>query len=223
MRIISYDSARVTSLFPLEEISPKRSNIYNIVEKIGGRYSFAKRPDFSLPRTELDKTGLRFESGSFRFGDSDTPISDCTAFSDGIVINAQTTEVAEAFWNDLSDWLRKENNFRDFTITPTLRFISQLVVEFDGSINNILIEYGNISSIVSDAVSEIYEDKIEMEFARFDLDFDKIGRKSHHVIPKFSIERRVNVAFERSRYMCNAPIRTRNHVEILEKIERLLG
>lgn len=61
-----------------------------------------------------------------------------------------------------------------------------------------------------------------MNLARIDFEYDKVAEKSALVVPKFIIERRQGISFERERYFCSAPMRTRDHVDILEKIEKNL-
>ena len=98
---------------------------------VTARYKFAKGPDLALSKDELQKTGLRFENGHHIVQGKTAPITSFVMFSDGVVIDASRTDDAEAFWDDLSNWVINEKQFRDFTIKPTKRFVSQIVAEFD--------------------------------------------------------------------------------------------
>jgi hypothetical protein len=224
MKIVAYEVSRMTVLFPFEEVSPIGGATNDlIVHNVAERYQFAKLPDLNVSRAELDKTGLRFERGVLKTASSKVNINEFIVFSDGVVLGAQTTEDAEFFWSDISTWLRAEQGFREFTTPPALRFLSQLVVEFEIHLATFIKHFEKISSSVSKILSTIYNTDIHMDFSRIDLEFDKVGNKSSLVVPKFMIERRVQIPFERERYMCSAPMRTRDHVSVLEGIEQLMA
>lgn len=219
MNIVSYDLAKATLLFPLEEISPLRGiNNARIVNDIVNKYQFAKYPNIDMPREELGKTGLKFENGIFMEGQIN--ITEFSIFSDGIVVGARTTDEAESFIADMLLWVRQTYGFREFMSTPVSRFISQIVVEFNKRLLKLLRDSNEIVNLVSKRISDIYEEKITLDLARVDLDFDKLGTKSPLIVPRFIIERRPGAVFERERYYCFAPLRTRDHVSILEEIEK---
>jgi hypothetical protein len=115
-----------------------------------------------------------------------------------------------------------ENGFRPFSDMPVRRFVSQLVVEFSKPLDGLVKKFNSLISLVSDQVSSVYDENIVLGFSRLDIGFDKIGYKSSLTVPGFIIERRQGVAFSKERYYCSAPIRTSQHVEILEKIENIL-
>ena len=222
MKIVAYDSAKVTALFPFEEVAPlSPANIPDLIEQIGMRYNFSKLPDRGLARSEIEKIGIRFESGYIEANEIRRNIVDFTTFSDGMVISAQTTEDGIIFWNDISRWLQSAQGFRDFDTKPSLRYLSQIIVEFESKLESILKGYDKIYKLIGNVISNIYETDVPMKFARIDLEFDKTGNNSALIVPKFIIERRVLIGFERNRYMCSAPMQTADHLFVLENIERL--
>jgi hypothetical protein len=221
MKIIAYDACRMSVLFPVEEVAPVGgAPLDAIVASVAARYQFAKLPDLNASKTELDKSGIKFERGVLE--GTAINISDFTVFSDGIVVTAQTTEDAEVFWLDVWAWLRQGHGFRDFSTPPELRFVSQIIVEFERPLSAFISHFTNISSKVSNILGSIYDCPVPVGFARIDLAFDKVGSKSSLNVPPFIIERRVSIPFDRERYMCGAPMRTRDHISVLEDIERLL-
>ena len=223
MKVIAYDSAKVTILFPFEEVSPiGGQDGLVIINKTADRYNFVRGPDLNISRQERDKIGLRFETGSSKINDELISIGEFTIHGDGVVIVAKTTIEAEIFWDDLVKWMRLENHFRDFTVTPVRRFISQIVVEFSVPLSTIIPIYSALANAVSAKLSEIYDAPIPINFSGLDMSFDKVGSKSAMIVPDFKIERRAGIAFDRERYYCSAPLRTSDHVEILELIERYL-
>lgn len=216
MNIIAYDNSKITVLFPFEEVSPlSGESTASIVSRVISRFSFQNGPDLSLPKAELDK-GLKFERG-VDVGGSGSSIAGLDVYSDGVVINAQTTDIAERFWENLSLWMIQDVGFRQFRETPARRFISQIVVEFDKPVGNIIKMFETFSGIVSKKLENIYQADIPLGFSRLDLEFDK--QKSSLIVPKFIIERRLGIAFAKERYHCSAPMRTNDHIEVLNQIE----
>jgi hypothetical protein len=220
VNIITYETGRVTLLFPLEETLPLSGlDERAIVEKIKSRYNFAARLDPAITNDEKDKSGLRFSAGFLSGGYEKISITEFSIYSDGIVINAKNTENAELFLEDVLDWMRDENSFRDFITPPRRRFLSQLVVEFDRPMSGLISAFEDINAMLSESLEEIYGEGIYFELGRIDLEFDKTSKNASMVVPKFYIERRLGIPYERERYYCGAPFKTHTHIEILRKIE----
>jgi hypothetical protein len=220
MRVVAFDSARVTVLFPFEEVIPLGGIAApGMVNEVISRYNFAKGPDLGLPREELQKTGLKYENGSYNAQNRPVPIVSFVIYSDGVVVDASKTEDAEEFWDDLCRWMISEKKFRDFTIAPSRRFLSQIIIEFDKPLSKLIGGFEFLTRTVSDKLDAIYDTQIKLGFARVDLEFDRISERSSLIIPKFIIERRANIPFSRERYFCAAPLRSKDHVEVLQKLE----
>jgi hypothetical protein len=223
MNIISYDHAKVTVLFPFEEVAPLGATSgISIVSKIVDRYNFRKGPDLNQSQAEIAKNGLKFENATAIIHGTNINIIECVVFSDGVVVTSPTTEQSELFWDDISSWMITENGFRDFTEVPIRRFVSQLVVEFNKPLERLIRPFEAMAKIISDRLSPIYGQDVPLGFSRLDLEYDKMSFKSSIIVPKFIIERRQGISFNKERYYCSAPIRTNEHIVILETIEREL-
>jgi hypothetical protein len=224
MRIIAFESCRVTALFPFEEIIPLGgASDLEITEKIRSKYEFVKGP--SLTTDDVSKNGYRFETGKFVHESKPARIADFSVFRDGIVINAVRTEVAEAFLDDVTAYMKREFSFREFMTAPRRYFQSQIVVEFDVPIAKIIESFEKIAAAISKPLAEIYGTKIPMQFGRFDFSADKtlLSLPSPATVHPFIVERRVGIPFEKERYFCSAPLRTGDHIKVLEEIERVLS
>jgi hypothetical protein len=224
MRVIAIDAARVTILFPIEEVVPLAGIASaDTLDDVVSRYAFATRPDLTLSKDELQKVGLKFENGHCQFGNRTVRILSCTVFTDGVVIDASNTDDAEEFWGDLSKWMIEEKQFRNFTITPARRFISQVVVEFDKPLSTLFKSFESLTKLVSDKINQVYNTDLSLNIGRLDLEFDRLTGISSPTLPKFIIERRANVQFVRERYYCSAPIRTNDHLQVLKEIEEVMA
>jgi hypothetical protein len=224
MRIIVFESCRVTALFPFEEIIPLGgASDLDITEKIQSKYDFVKGP--SLTTDDVSKNGYRFETGKFVHESKPARIADFSVFRDGIVINAARTEAAEAFLDDVTAYMQKEFSFREFMTAPRRYFQSQIVVEFDVSIAKIIRSFESIAATISEPLTEIYGTDIPMQFGRFDFSADRtrLSLPSPATVHPFIVERRVGIPFEKERYFCSAPLRSNDHIRVLEKIEKILS
>jgi hypothetical protein len=223
MRIIAFEMSRVTVLFPYEEVIPLAGvNDRDIIEKIAARYQFLKIPNLLVDDTA--KNGYKFENGSVTKNGGTARIADFSIFRDGIVINAPKTDNAEEFLDDISEYMKSEFSYRDPITPPRRYFQSQLVVEFDKSPGKLIVSLDKIAATISEPLKEIYGADIPMKFGRLDFDVDKskLFLPAPAAVHRFIIDRRTGVPFEKERFFCSAPLRTKTHVSVLEKIEALL-
>jgi len=222
MKIIAFETCRVTALFPLEEIVPLGgANDMQIIDKMKERYKFVKGPE--LKPEEIAKQGYKFETGWFSLGSAPHRITDFAVYRDGIVINAPTTDVAEAFLDDVIPYMQKEFSFRDFITKPRRYFQSQIIVEFARPLGQLIQSIEKITASISKHLNEIYEMEIPMSFTRLDFDIDRTKTNAPAAVQRFAIERRTGVPFENERYYCAAPVRTASHLEVLQEIEALIS
>ncbi len=224
MRIIAYETCRVTCLFPFEEVVPLGgANDREIVDGVKNRYRFLKGPE--LTGEAVAKNGYKFENGQFAFNAAPFTIIDFTIFRDGLVINATRTDGAEAFLEDVIAFMQREFSFRDFITKPRRIFLSQIVVEFDRPLEKLVQSVGKIASVISKPLKQIYEMEIPVKFARLDFDVDKTALPTPAPVglqQRFILERRVGIPFEKERYFSAAPMRTDDHIKALEEIEKLV-
>jgi len=223
MKIIAYETSRLTVLFPYEEVVPLAGvNDREIIEKVAARYNFLKSP--SLVGEEVAKSGYKFEAGQFTVKGSAERISDFSIFRDGIVINSTKTENSEALLDDAIEYMKSEFSYRDFITPPRRYFQSQIVVEFSKSPDKLITLFAEISAVVSEPLKEIYGMDVPMKLGRLDFAADKLKLSvpAPATVHNFIIERRVGVPFENERFFCSAAMRTATHVSVLEKIEAML-
>lgn len=221
MRIISYNNARVTWLFPLEEIGPLDGmNGSNLISEISRRYEFKNIPSVAAPE-EMQKNGVKFGLGKFKVSDRIQVVTELSVYSDGIVAISEQTETGHLFLIDLLGWLRRDFGFREFSSEVKELFLSELTVEFDQALSRLLPSFELITNAVSKFTAPMFQTKDTMGFARIDLEFDRTSPTIKQGAPRFVIERRTNVPFSQERYFCSAPMRTTEHVKSLTEIETL--
>jgi hypothetical protein len=222
MRIIAYEGARVTALFPLEEAVPlSGGESREILAKVKARYNFAKATDpATVPREEITKNGYKLETGTISRGDQTAGIAELGIFSDGIVVNGSNTDDCEFLIRDLIDFARAQLGFRSPLTAPVFHYLSQIIVEFDKPLDRLISNFSAISNAITREVDSVAKQPIA--FARLDLSWDKKTFPAVAIVPKFIIERRANIPYEKERYFCGAPLKTEAHLRVLEQIESLL-
>jgi hypothetical protein len=222
MKLISVDLARATWLFPVEEIIPLGgANGPAIVQAIASKYDFAQAPT-NPTREDIDKNGLKFAAGQFEYENEPINVGEFIVYNDGIMTSSTSTENSEAFLDDVSDFLRDDFGFRPIVSNVKRIFLSSVVVEFATSISSALKAFETLSNIVGAKLNAIDGTNYPVELARIDFDLNKDPEFRPPFVPRFSIEKRINTPSSLRRYISGAPIRTRDHLALLDQIEREL-
>ncbi len=192
MRVISYESSRVTLLFPLEEFAPPAgADGPAISEAVTKRYSFRRPPNLAVPKEEIEKNGVKFESGKFEFEGKEVAVQLLAVYSDGLNIDANTTDRADAFLDDLLVFLRTEFKFREFSSRPRKFFGSQIIAEFETPLSGLLGSYDKLLSAMKEGTANIYETEVpSFGFSRLDFQMDPTDGQSPRPPPRVIIERR---------------------------------
>jgi hypothetical protein len=223
MRIISFESGRVTQLFPLEEFAPAAgANSPSVLSQIAQRYGFSIVPNITT-REDLNKNGLVFGMGQFQNGAQPLVITDFAIYTDGLAAVAEKTEWAELFLEDVISWVKAECGFREITSGVRRLYSSSVVVDFENSPSNLVRQFKQIADFISDRTITIASSRKQMDFARLDFEIDKrtLASEGQVAISKFILERRAGVAFGQERYFSAAPMTTADHLLTLEEIERI--
>jgi hypothetical protein len=217
MEIVSLESGRVTWLFPVEEIIPLGgADGPNIVATLTARYRFT-HPPANPTREEIEKNGLKFLAGQFDYGDGIANIIEFTVFNDGIVAVSTSTERAEAFLQDIYEFLVAEFKFRPITSRIKKIDLSSIVVELRASLNGLI--KGHKTDRIAEHLNSIDDSDFPVELVRIDFALNKDPEFRPPHIPRLTIEKRANSAFSQNRYYSVAPLSTEKHLEILQLIE----
>ncbi|MCK1562452.1 hypothetical protein IVB08_00305 [Bradyrhizobium sp. 173] len=221
MKVIKFDSARATWLFPLEEFGPVAgSNNPSVISQIAQRYGFAQVPTITTQEA-MAKNGLPFGMGHFQNRDSRFAVTDFVVYNDGLVAIAEKTEWAEAFLEDVTTWVKSEFNFREVVSGIRKLYASTIVVDFESPLSRLLKGYEVISNLITSHAVTITPHKTPLQFSRLDFEVDRTVLAGQLALPKFVIERRAGVSFDHERYYCNAPMHTETHLSVLKEIEDL--
>jgi hypothetical protein len=221
LKIVKFDSGRVTWLFPLEEFVPVAgANSPSVVSQLAARYGFAQVPTITTQES-MAKNGLPFGMGQFELSGTRFLITDFVIFNDGIVAVAEKTDWAEAFLEDVTSWVKKEFGFRDISSGIRKLYLSTIIVDFERPLSRLLAGYELISELITSRTVTIMPDKKPMELARLDFEIDRTTLVGQAALPKFILERRVAASFAQERYLSSAPMHSADHAAVLSEIEKL--
>ena len=221
MRVISFDNARVTWLFPLEEFAPASgATPQSILAEIGDRYDFTLRPTITT-REEMNQKGLLFGVGHFLVKGQSVMINDFAIYTDGIAAVSERTEFAEAFLSDVFEWVVAKFSFREVDTRRKL-YSSTIVVEFERSPAHLITGYERLVNLINSQTDTIMKKSASVQFARLAFEMDpKELSDGQAAAPKFLLERRGHVEYAKERYFSSATMQTAAHLEVLTEIEKM--
>jgi hypothetical protein len=221
LNIVNFESARVTWLFPLEEfLPPAGANNPSVISQIAARYKFGIVPTITTQES-MAKSGLPFGMGHFEANGAYFTVSDFVIYNDGIVAVAEKTDWAEAFLEDVTNWVKQSFGFRDVTSGVRRLYGSTIVVDFEVPLSRLIAGYEIISKLITERTITILPESKPMQFSRLDFEVDKTVIAGQLTVPKFILERRAAVSFTQERYFSAAPMHTKDHLALLEQIERV--
>lgn len=212
MEIVGFNGTAVTALFNLarrEGAPPIVESAREAVE----RYKFAQPP--KLEALFSDK--IVFQNGVFQ----GTPIDAFEIYPDGIIVRGRCdSDVIDAFIDDAVGWFAgKTGAKRVETHRVGKNYESNLTVIGSDAMLRALAPLENVCRAVSAHLESATRSKAEFQPLGFVLAADdtKIpGLRPTH----FRLERKVGVEFERNFFISIAPLKTEDHIRVLEALER---
>lgn len=147
-------------------------------------------------------------------------INEFGIYSDGILVASRAnTDILDAFLDDLMSWARQELGIIETGVPPRERhYESALVVSL--RINESRsFPFSNILCSALTRYQESYGLKpFDFSFGAFSVATDTTAYGGRKPIP-FTIARRVNVPFDANVFYATAPLKTADHIALLEALE----
>jgi hypothetical protein len=219
MKIVTIDGGRVLDLVPLEELRPEGGvHLPDYLSAIAARYSFASVP---TDLADAIKSGAKFAIGKFKLDGEPISIKEMGLYSDGIICEAYGTTFADIILDDLFQWTRDEFKLKERTTPIHRTYTSGIVCTFDKSVESGLGKLAAISELLSKAYFDSYGWKYRFDLQRLAFNVDPKDIP-HLRSTNFILERRVGTPYSENRYFSIAPLRTEDHIALLETIEREL-
>ncbi len=219
MKLLSVNIARSIWLGNTIDFNPKGKNLYPIIiPLLIESYNFRGFPSL---KDRLDATqGIKFEDGEFKTKKDEIISVNLMIYQDGLVVDTRSsTKNSDAFLEEILTKLSEDFNLPYYgQIIKRKNYVSQLYITTDKSLELINPKLKEISKYLSNKVSRF--NKVSFEVGGISFWPDQI--KVINPIP-FTLERTLNVPFSEKRYYSAAPLQTDEHLELLNKIENILG
>jgi hypothetical protein len=217
MKILSISQGRSVWIFNLAHVAKGRS-LLDTLKALGERYRFGKFPQ-SL--TDLNKNNaLEFNSGTFIHNGTDYRVG-LTVYNNGFSGDSFTdTSISTAFLEDVASWLASEH---DVDIKPhivRIGYLSQLEVQARRSLPlwNPLLEFLQpaISSLATTIDGTPRKYNMEGILAYPEDAGQNMSPSEFRIDRKWGTDPVANVYFSQS------PTNTKDHLDLLNKIEDVL-
>ena len=219
MKLLSVNLARSVWICNLIEVNPKGLNLYPIIiPLLVDSYKFKKYP--SINDVPDETAGIKFEYGEFIPNDGNPLIINLTIFSDGLAADTRSsTQDSDAFLAEILTRLSADFNLPHYEqIIRRRNYASQLYVSTNKSIELINSKLKEISTYLSNNVLGYGEVSFEAGGISFWSDQTKTIKPFN-----FNFERVLNVPFSENRYFSAAPLKTDQHLELLNMLENILS
>jgi hypothetical protein len=181
-----------------------------------------KRYAFTIvPKVEqLESNKIEFRQGAF----NDVGIESFTIYNDGVVITSKSsTDVLDAFLQDLTDWMETTFNLKKIETHAINRaYESMLLVRSNSKLLQALDALAPMREIISRSLKATTG--LEAKFEPFGISFGA----DYSLLPglkpiNFRLERRGGLSFDTNYYISQAPMRTADHFKLLEKLEKMVS
>lgn len=219
MELLAVRLARVISFLRAEELNPEgRPIAHDFMKLFVERYGFIKFPQKADELLDTENKGVVFELGKFK----DISIDRVALWDWGIVIDTSaSTEACETILQDMLDWGHEKYGLSNRPTLITRRaYVSEVVFSSEmrlTSINQDLQSLGNRITKLVTAYQIDGSESLPHEPTGCLLTFD--STKSKQLFTPFRMERLGETPFEQKKYYSTAPLRTPDHIQIINDFE----
>ena len=222
MRLVGYLQAISAMREKVEEYIPERGLAHrDLIELVRARYQFEIFPQ--IGQQLLIPGTLLFQWGKFTTEDgSSFAINQLTMRDDSDIVAATTTDQADAVLEDLVQALDDNLGYRLKTANKIINRVSNLVVEFDGGFDDYIVKMAAMANAINE---------LRIGMPKFNIKRIAFGHGGVEPIADslsaveradFLIETRSGSPYQANRYFSSAPLRTAEHLALLERIEEIV-
>lgn len=213
MEIIRHLRSSAVRFFQL-----KRANIFapDFVQGVKERYRFWVAP--SGPQEFDVERGVGFSTGSFQ----ETTITDLKFYANGILVEADaTTELLDGLIDDLAKWITEKFDCEYEESSPVAKgFTSSLEIKANPNLTDKISGLEGVAERLTIMVAGYGITLPQYELSGITLQTDAAVAKP--LSPgRFVFERRNNRAFDEGVFYTQAPVSTKEHIELLGMLEKL--
>lgn len=227
MRLVSSALGSVALHVSGDDVLPENGLVVaDLIAILRNTYGFSSYPAIPPGMAGLLFAGqpLVFQEGTFADGDAKYPFTQLSVLPNGDVVTAQNTDLAERILDDYMHTLDEKLGYKFAPSRKFLTYVSNLVVEFDPALENRLSVLGRLSKFLEDRIGKPDGFKLKrLAFGSGNVTAVPVISLEMFDSSDFLIERRTGSAYSENRYFCSAPLRTADHIKVLEDLETLFS
>lgn len=216
MKLLAIEISRVTALFRMTRPSGQ-PYLPHILAQVAERYRFGRAPN-SID--ELGGKKAEFRHGLFK----GNAIETLEVYTDGIIVTSRSdTDFIDEFVLDLVTWLENDHGFSMIeTHTVSKMYDSTLLVETDRDVFQPFETYAEILRMIEKALQD--SSGLEIAYQNYGLTLSADPTRNSALKPgHFRFERKEGIDFSRHQFYAAAPLKTKQHLQILERLDQLSG
>jgi hypothetical protein len=186
-------------------------------------YSFIKAPSDTNQPIEFQAGKLKYNGRIISIEQFVVTYVGNKATSLGVTTRTSSDD-GEAFLDRLIDWAAERYQIDPKEVLPRA-FFSQVEFVLPRSLSERFLEFKEISDAITAFVQNygLKEHVAAYELTGFSINLDAVTHGDLRPMPQpFAVERRDAVPFDQNKYFSQAPLRTKDHRSVLERLERLL-
>ncbi len=215
MNFLATEKSQLTALFYVTRHAGQLF-LPSAVLKLNERYMFS-----GYPQSLDDLTGdiVKFKHGVFE----DTAIDSFEIYGDGIVISSSSpTDFIDRFFYDICEWMEDDLGLTMIKTRSVDRlYESNLLIESEKDILKPLETMSKIADLIQVNLKEI--SNIDVEYQPYGFSFAPDLAKIPNPKPsRFSVERKLESEYSMNQYFTSAPLKTKQHMAILNELESLV-
>jgi hypothetical protein len=227
MKLIASIQGTVAIRVSGDEVIPERSVLQrDAVQFVGDCYNFSVRPNIAPGTPPQASQTLIFQQGKLIKDDVEYPILQLTVFGNGGAVTSKSTEISDVILDDCLRKLDEGLGYRFAQSDKTRLYLSNVAVEFDTELEEYIQAFHMIEDILN---NEIPRDGAPFKTKRLAFGYGEVTQSTPlQLLDEFKnvdflIERRAGEPYSKNRYFSSAPLRTIDHVRVLEQIEKSIG
>ncbi|MFZ1728034.1 MAG: hypothetical protein WBO29_16130 [Albidovulum sp.] len=212
MKLLSYDMSRLTAIFHITRLEGQ-AYLPSLAALLTEKYAFVGAPK-SLAEMKADR--IEFSHGYFE----GSAIDRLEIYDDGIVISSRSsTDFIDRFLDDMLRWAVSELGISVVNNRTVNRvYESSLIIEADEKILTPLKALEETATLIQSHLLEASGMNVPYYPSGYIIAADH--SKNPQLKPAlFRLERRFASEFELNQFYSIAPLRTPQHIGVLEKIE----
>jgi len=213
MEIVNFERGRMTVLHEFSRMLGE-AHTPTLVRRLVEDFQFSRYPnDFSNPHQN---------SQTFEHGVLDEVAFDLTIYNDGVMITSRSsTDSVIKIYENMMNWAKMEFSFSlHQTHSVSIMYESALTFKSEKNVLAPLDAYENAANQISKTLRLTSNWGVMFDNFGFALGAD--DSETRGLRPTmFRLERRAGLEFNSNLYFSTAPVRTQDHVKIIQEIERI--